>query len=136
HNPWVNFTNVPGSDNRLYTGAMSSYGSSVTMIVPNTCNDMHDCSAATGDEWLARNIPAILNYDASNNGLLILTWDEGEYGGTNHIITILAGPKVRAGLYSQYVTHYDMLKMIETNFGLPLLGQTAGAAGLPAGIIR
>ena len=28
-------------------------------IAPNTCNDMHDCSVATGDEWLSRRSRAL-----------------------------------------------------------------------------
>ncbi len=136
HNPWVNFSNVPTTNNGLYTGPMSSYGSSVAIIVPNLCDDMHDCSIATGDAWLSQNIPSILSYDASNNGLLILTWDEGEYSSTNHIVTLLAGPMVNRGSYSQNVTHYDVLRTIESNFNIPELGGSAGAIGLPVTMLQ
>jgi acid phosphatase len=135
HVPWVDFSNVPAASSRRYTGPMSSYGSSVTMIVPDVCNDMHDCSIATGDAWLAKNVPAILAYDRSHNGILVLTWDEGDYSTTNHIVTIVAGPMVHAGRYSQSITHYDLLHSIERNFGLSMMGQTARVSGLPATVM-
>jgi len=106
------------------------------MIVPNICNDMHDCSVASGDAWLSKNIPSIIAYNQSHNGLLILTWDEGEYSSSNHVVTILAGPLVNAGSYGQYVTHYDVLRTIEENFNLPLLGSSASATGLPPALFK
>ncbi|MEO6912741.1 MAG: alkaline phosphatase family protein, partial [Candidatus Baltobacteraceae bacterium] len=136
HNPWVDFTNVPAGDNRLYSGPPSSYDANVTFIVPNVCDDMHDCPVASGDAWLARNIPSILSYDSSHNGLLVLTWDEGDYSSTNHILTILAGPMVNRGSYNQYVSHYDVLRTIEANFNLPLLGASAAASGVPSTILH
>jgi hypothetical protein len=32
--------------------------------------------------------PAIQNYDNAHNGLLVVTYDEGQYSSTNHIVTI------------------------------------------------
>lgn len=32
-----------------------------TFIVPNVCNDMHSCPVATGDQWLHRIVPLILD---------------------------------------------------------------------------
>src|SRR5437879_3540432 len=47
-------------------------------ITPNMCNDMHDCSVATGDGWLGSVVPSILASSAfQNGGVLLLTWDEG-----------------------------------------------------------
>ncbi|HEY8314714.1 MAG TPA: alkaline phosphatase family protein [Candidatus Baltobacteraceae bacterium] len=135
HNPWADFSNVPASDSLAYTGPLYTLPADLTFVVPNTCDDMHDCSISSADGWLSRNIPAILSYDRSHNGLLILTWDEGDNSSTNHIVTILAGPMVHAGQYSQYINHYDILRAIEQNFGLPLTGAAATANALPAGLI-
>lgn len=129
HVPWADFTNVPSGDFHTYTGALSSIPAQVTFITPNICNDMHDCGVSAGDAWASKNLPAIESYDNANNGLLILTSDEGEYSSTNQIMTILAGPMVKPGQYSENINHYSVLQLIEGNFGLPLLG---GAASAPS----
>ena len=136
HNPWVNFTNVPASSNLVYTGFPST-PPKLTIVVPNLCNDMHDCSTQTGDNWLKANVPAMLAYNAKHHGLLILTWDEADpdHSGTNQIATLLIGPTVVPGAYSQYVTHYSVLHTVETVLGA---GCTANAcqAALIKGIWR
>ena len=129
HAPWQNFTNPsPSSVSHTYNGPGTPLTGAVNFVVPNVCNDMHDCSIATGDAWLAKNIPAILSYENANNGLLILTFDEGDNDPNNHIVTIMAGPMVKPGTYTQAINHYSVLRLIEDNFGVPLLGNSANAA--------
>jgi hypothetical protein len=126
HAPWVSFSNVPLSAGHVYSGPGTSLTGAVNFVVPNLCDDMHDCSIATGDAWLSKNIPAILNYDSTHNGLLIVTFDEGDNDTANHIVTIAAGPMVHNGTYTQSINHYNVLRLIEDNFGLPHLGNTGG----------
>lgn len=129
HNPWVNFTNVPASSNLVYTG-FPNPPPTVTFIVPNLCDDMHDCTTQTGDTWLSKNLPPILTYDAANDGLLILTWDEADpdASGTNQIATLLIGPMIKPGKYNQNVNHYSILHTIET---LTKVKCTANACSAP-----
>lgn len=136
HNPWVNFSNVPASSNVVYDGWPASGIANVVWIIPNLCHDMHDCPARVGDAWLAKNLPPILAWDAKNDGLLIVTWDEAEpdQDGTNHIATILAGPMVKTGVADmQRIDHYGILHTIETIFGLPCIAKDCQAPVL-AGI--
>lgn len=130
HNPWVNFTNVPAGSNLVYQGFITP--SAVTIVVPNLCHDMHDCSTRTGDEWLKANLPSFLNYANRHNGLVILTWDEAypDGNGQNQIATLLIGPMIKPGKYSQNVTHYSVLKTIEQIFGLACTENACGAPGL------
>jgi hypothetical protein len=107
-------------------------------ISPNQCDDMHDCSVATGDRFLARLVPSLL-HELGPHGLLILTWDEGSTdrgccgaGGGGHVPTILAGPAARAGTRSaQPVNHYSVLATVEDALGLARLGQ-AGCRCTPS----
>src|SRR5579862_7721310 len=78
HDPWVNFTNVPASDNRIYTGLPVATMPSLSFVTPNLCNDMHDCSTRRGDAWLSKNLPPMIAWNAKNDGLLIVTWDEAD----------------------------------------------------------
>ncbi|MBC5825827.1 MAG: acid phosphatase, partial [Candidatus Eremiobacteraeota bacterium] len=100
----------------------------MAFITPNMCNDMHNCPVSTGDQWLQANLPAIINYDAAHNGLLILTYDESlDSDPTNHIMTMFVGPMVKAVRSAQNINHYSVLRTIEQLSGLPLLGKSAGA---------
>jgi acid phosphatase len=128
HNPWVNFTNVPASSNLIWYDLPGGQPT-VSFIVPNLCNDMHDCSTMTGDNWLKANLPAILMYDSANNGLLILTWDEADpdNNGKNRIATLLLGPMIVPGRYDQTVDHYNVLHTIEEIVGVACTAHACGA---------
>jgi hypothetical protein len=103
-------------------------------ITPNLCHDMHDCSLATGDRFLARLLPPLLGRLGSN-GLVFLTWDEGtnddgccRLASGGHVATVVAGPGAapRARLRTP-VDHYSVLQAIEDLFGLPRLRGAACA---------
>jgi|HubBroStandDraft_4_1064222.scaffolds.fasta_scaffold00006_5 hypothetical protein len=131
HNPWVNFTNVPASSNLVYNGFVTP-PSTLTIVVPNLCDDMHDCSTQTGDTWLSKNLPAILKYDKKHDGLLILTWDEADpdSNGQNQIATLLIGPMVKPGKYAQKITHYSTLRTIEDIDGVACTASACQASDI------
>src|SRR5438094_731050 len=53
-------------------------------VVPNLCNDAHDCSLSTADTWLKNNIaPLIASPVFQTDGLLIITFDEAGSDNTN-----------------------------------------------------
>jgi hypothetical protein len=129
HNPWVDFKNVPASSNLIWHDIPGGQPT-VSFIVPNLCNDMHDCSTRTGDNWLKANLPTILQYEDANAGLVILTWDEADpdANGKNQIATLLMGGTIVPGKYSQDVDHYAVLHTIENIVGVPC---TADACTAP-----
>jgi len=106
-------------------------------ITPNLCHDMHDCSVATGDRFLARLVPPLLGA-LGRSGLLVLTWDEGSsnagccrFASGGHIATILAGPGARPGArISTPVDTYSVLQTIEDLLGVRRLGD-AGCVCTP-----
>jgi hypothetical protein len=130
HVPWIDFSNIPTSDAFNDSGPLQSITANVSFITPNLCDDMHDCAVSNGDTWLSQNLPPIIQWDQANHGLLILTWDESDADPNNHIPTILVGPTVKVGQYAQSITHYDVLRTIETVFNLPPLGSSATATGI------
>ena len=135
HVPWEDFSNVnANSVGHLYSGPGTALTGSVNIIVPNQYDDMHDTTPAIGDAWLSKNIPAILNWDNAHNGLLIVTFDEGDNDTANHVATIMAGPMVKNGTYTQSINHYNVLRLIEDNFGLPRLGGSASAMPISGAI--
>lgn len=131
HNPWVNFSNVPAKSNLVYKKFPVKKMPTVSIVVPNLCDDMHDCSTQAGDTWLSQHLPAIIKWDTAHNGLLILTWDEASPdNGGNPIATLLTGPMITAGQYSQNITHYDVLRTIEDIYGLTCTANACSAGDL------
>src|SRR6266568_3829128 len=122
HNPWVNWqgVNVPMTDNMPYAGYFPSNFSAlptVSIVVPNLNNDMHDGTIQQGDVWLQNNLSGYVQWANANNSLLILTWDEDDQN--NQIPTIFVGPMVKPGQYGETITHYNVLGTIQAMYGLP-----------------
>jgi acid phosphatase len=71
-------------------------------IVPNLCNDAHDCSLTTADSWLRTNIaPLIASPVFQQDGLLIVVFDES--GGDN---TLGGGKVYWAAISPKSKLHY------------------------------
>src|SRR3989442_13868037 len=88
HNPWIYFNDIRPNATRCAADVvpysqLSTYLAAGTVpnfvwITPNMCNDMHDCSIATGDAWLSQHLPAIVNPAAFNHaGAMFLNSAEG-----------------------------------------------------------
>ncbi len=134
HAPWVNFTNVPASASKPM-GAFTGDGSlpTVSFVVPDLEDDMHDGTIAGADTWLASRIGGYAQWAKANNSLLIVTWDEDDDRADNHIATIFYGAAVRPGTYDAAINHYSVLSTIQEIYGLPKTGQAASTAPI-AGI--
>src|SRR6201999_3628349 len=102
HVPWANFTNVPPANSVPFSAfPMGNYASlpTVSFVIPNNDNNMHDGSVAQGDAWLNRQMSDYANWAMANNSLLIVTWDEDDGsrspGSQTQIPTIIYGGHVQ-----------------------------------------
>ncbi len=132
HDPWTDFANLDHTRERPYTDLAVDIAAhtlpNLAFVVPNNCDNTHDCAVATGDAWLAANLPAMISA-VGPNGVVILTWDEDNNLSGNHILTVFAGPTVRTGYASTAtVTHYGILRTIGDALGLPPIGAAVSAA--------
>jgi hypothetical protein len=101
-----------------------------SLVVPDLCNDMHDCSVATGDRWLKANIVPLLGTAALAGSVVFVVFDEGTsaQGGGGSVAAIAAGPAVRPGAtFAGAANHYSLLRTVEQAWGLPFLGRSAQA---------
>src|SRR2546425_2350379 len=58
-----------------------------SFIVPNLCNDAHDCSLSTADTWLQTNIdPLVKSAQFQQDGLLIILFDEAGGDDTRSVV--------------------------------------------------
>ena len=96
-----------------------------SLVVPNLCDDMHDCSVATGDAWLKAHIVPLVHSRELRGGVVFVVFDEGTSGegGGGHIEALALGPTVRRGSrFTQATNHYGLLRTIEDAWHLPRLG--------------
>ena len=130
HSPWVNFTNVPAADQLPFSSfpSSSNYASLPTMswVIPNLDDDMHDGTITEADTWLNTNLSAYATWAKTHNSLLIVTWDEDDYTENNQIPTIIVGQSVKTGQYSETISHYNLLATLEAMYGLAQVGSSAG----------
>jgi phosphatidylinositol-3-phosphatase len=154
HNPMVFFSDVTNSFSstssncishvRPLTELLNCSGSSCTFnatnvarynfITPDLCNDMHDCSVATGDAWLAKAVPAIYGWSGYSSSAIFIIWDEGANSGNGPIGNIIISPFAKAGANGNSYTHSSTLRTMQDIFGVnsTYLGGAASATNLSA----
>jgi hypothetical protein len=137
HEPAISWTSVSGNAGRCANITDFSHfdpnAGNLWFIVPNLCNDMHDCPIATGDAFLQGFVPKILNSSAFANGVLYLTFDEGTTttGGGGKVATLVISPLAKPGFTSATAhSHYSLLHTIQLGWGLPCLANACAANDL------
>lgn len=127
HVPWTDFSDLASTVNQPFTAFPTNYANlpTVSFVIPDLLDDMHDGTIQQGDTWLNRHLSGYVNWAKTNNSLLIVTWDEDDNSAGNHIATIFVGPMVKPGKYSEKISHYNVLRTIEAIYGVPYLGKAA-----------
>jgi len=130
HSPWINFSNVPAADSLPFSSfpTSSNYASLPTLsfVIPNLDDDMHDGTIQQADTWLNSNMSAYATWAQTHNSLLVVTWDEDDYTENNQIPTIVVGQPVKPGSYDETVNHYNLLATLEAMYGLGQVGSSSG----------
>ena len=134
HNPATPFASVFDRPKRCanvkpYSMFDVSALPAVSFIAPNLCNDMHDCSIATGDNWLQARVPAMLAAGAE----VLITFDEGSTStnGGGNIYAAVRGPGIGSSTNTATFNHYSLLAAIEKRLEVSRLNNAASAAVLP-----
>ena len=151
HNPFVYFDAVRMDAQRcaenvvpltmLDTDLASGSLPNFSLIVPNMCNNGHDCASAVADEWIVGMVDRLRQAPAVQQSryLIVVTYDEssspkGVSGfvrrvtgrATERIATVLISPDAQPGFEDATAyNHYSLLKTILLAWDLPALGHTA-----------
>jgi hypothetical protein len=134
HNPFAYFRNIADDPTRraqlvpltrlasdLRGGALPSF----SLVIPDLCHSMHDCSVSVGDAWLRSQVGKFLKLPKT---VVFVLFDEGgtSIGGGGHTAALALGTTVRPGSrFSGVTSHYGILRTVEQAWGLPLLGHSA-----------
>ena len=134
HNPVVNWqgARLAAELNQRFADFPKDFSKlpSVSFVIPDQKNDMHDGSFETADDWLKMHIAPYVDWAMEHNSLLILTWDEDDGREDNHIVTILVGPMVKEGSSDQRINHYSVLRTLLDFYDLPALGASRDTEAL------
>jgi phosphatidylinositol-3-phosphatase len=134
HNPFAYFRDIAEDPARrarlvplarlaadLRAGKLPSF----SLVVPDLCHSMHDCSVSVGDAWLRSQVGKFLRLPKT---VVFVVFDEGgtSIRGGGHTAALALGTAVRSGSRFTSVTgHYGILRTVEQAWGLPLLGHSA-----------
>ncbi|MDO8812700.1 MAG: alkaline phosphatase family protein [Gallionella sp.] len=134
HNPAANWqgSRLPAGMNQRFADFPKDFSRlpTVSFVIPDQNNDMHDGNFEAADDWLKRHIDPYVNWAMKHNSLLILTWDEDDGREDNHIVTILVGPMVKTGSRDQRINHYSVLRTLLDFYGLPAPGASRDAGAI------
>jgi len=123
----VPFTQLPAD---LPTANLPDY----SFIVPNSCDDAHDCPLATADTWLKTNIDPIIQSPVfQRDGLLIIVFDEADTvdftAGGGHVAAVLVSPLSKKGYKSiAFYQHQSVLRLMLEGLGVTKLPGDAATA--------
>jgi len=142
HNPVVYLTDVHDNATQAqhvvpftqFASDLSGYTfPNYSFIVPNLCNDAHDCSLGTADSWLQTNIDPLVRSSAFHqDGLLIILFDES--GGDNthgggRIVWVVVSSKAKRGYQSTTLyQHASTLRLTAKVLGLTSFPNQAATA--------
>jgi phosphatidylinositol-3-phosphatase len=150
HAPWIYFVNGTVGPQRdqcnlndipMGTAASGNFHNDVaagtlpnfSFVTPNGCNDMHDCSVATGNTYLQNLVPTIIagpDYQAGRL-LIVIVFDENAGASGNQVFASLVSKTVAPGtVLGTNFTHYSLLRTTEEILGKPLLGNAGSAASM------
>ena len=139
HNPFLYFRDILANPARrrrvvplrqlladLAGGRLPSF----SLVVPDVCHDMHDCSVATGDAWLGAFLKPLLKSPKLAQSAIFVVFDEPTTSAlaTDAVPALALGPLVMPGAKDgDRISHYGLLRTIEDAWGLPRLGLSAHA---------
>jgi hypothetical protein len=99
-----------------------------SLVVPDMCHNMHDCSVSTGNAWLKRFLPPLLKNRQLANSAIFVVFDESD-SADPRVAALALGPLVRPdSVYAPAMSHYGLLRTIEDAWDLPRLGRSARVA--------
>jgi len=105
-------------------------------MTPNLCNDGHDCSLATADNWLNGWLPVLMagpDY-TSGNLTIIVVFDEDDGNSGNNVQFVAIDPRLLNAhkVVTATFNHYALTRWLDDNAGVAHLRNAANAGDLRA----
>ncbi|WP_207556111.1 alkaline phosphatase family protein [Intrasporangium flavum] len=139
HNPWTYHVAERSSCarfdvplGRLGTDASDGSLPDAGMVIPDVCNDAHDCDLSTADSWLRTQTQAVMAGPDWRSGHLaiVVTADEDDHGQGNLVLTTVAHPSLHGAVVTTPLTHYSLARLYSEVLGAQPLGEAASAPSM------
>jgi phosphatidylinositol-3-phosphatase len=148
HNPWAYQTDAAQHSNclkydvpsgtptsgQLHDDIVSGTLPNAGLVIPNLCNDAHDCSLATADAWLRSWLPQIMGGPDYRSGSLaiVITADEDGDNQGNLVLTTVIAPQLDGShkIVTTPLNHYSLTLLYDQILGVPPLHNAATAASM------
>lgn len=148
HNPWAYFADptsrancerfdVPSGTTAsgplredIDTGRLPTVG----MLIPDICNDGHDCPLSVADSWLKGWLDQLMagpDYRAGRLAIVV-TFDEDDRSAGNTVLTVVISPYTSAVTSSLAYSHYSLTRYFAELTGTPPLRAAATTRSLRA----
>jgi acid phosphatase len=130
HNPWSYFVNEESMCqkfdfpiDKLSPAIANGKLPNVGMVIPNLCNDAHDCPLGTADTWFQGWMTKIFEGPDWKAGHLavVLTADEDNNTPANTVLTVVIHPGLKNHLVNTPLNHYSLTRLYEEVAGMPYL---------------
>jgi hypothetical protein len=142
HNPWAYFVDertacdrhdLPAA--RLGTAIRSGQLPNVGMVIPDLCNDAHDCDLSDADTWFRGLMGKVFTGQDWKSGRLavVLTADEDEHDNQgNTVLTMVLHRSQQARVVDTPLTHYSLSGLLSAVTGTRPLGEARTAPSMAA----
>jgi acid phosphatase len=139
HNPWAYFTSERAACRR-YDVPLSALSGDVSrgrlpdvgMVIPNLCNDAHDCSLAAANSWLRSKVGTVMAGPDFTSGRLavVITADEDDRHSGNKVLTVVAQASLHGKVVSAPLDHDGLSRSLSQVTGTSPLRHARGAASV------
>lgn len=139
HNPWA-YHLTERSSCAKYDVPITELGKDVTsgrlpnagMVVPDLCNDAHNCDLSVADTWLRNQIGMVMAGPDWRSGHLaiVVTADEDDHRQDNLVLTAVAHPSIHGAVVTTPLTHYSLARLYSEVLGAEPLGEARSAPSM------
>jgi hypothetical protein len=139
HNPWPYFIKEQAAcrrfdlpADRLHAAVADGSLPEIGMVIPNLCNDAHDCPLGTADAWFQGWMAEIFRGPdwVSGHLAVVLTADEDDGSANNKVLTVVIHPSQKANVVTASLSHFSLTRLYEEVAGTPYLFQAVSAPSL------
>ena len=104
------------------------------MVIPDLCNDAHNCDLSVADTWLRTQVGNVMAGPDWKSGhlLVVVTADEDDHHQDNLVLTTLAHPALDGSVVTSPLTHYSLARLYSEVLRTEPIGQAADAPSMLA----
>ena len=148
HNPWTYYADPSEraacqeldrplgttTSGELHDDVAAGQLPNLSLVIPDICNDGHDCSAGTADAWLQTWLPIVEQGRDFQSGALavVVTWDEDDGSDGNRIPLAVLHRSLHGTRVSTALDHHSLSASLSRLAGAAPLRDAAGAPDLLA----